>query len=103
MEIQYETPPQIEAMLVVRGLDDSTLEQLRATAAHHGRSVEAEVRQILEVHVSQLRDASGSRIRGAQAAAGALGRRTSERCETLSPMKQGLQMLLEMSAQAERK
>ncbi len=101
METQYETTqPQSEAMLVVRGLDDSTLEQLRATAAHHGRSVEAEVRKILEVHVSQLLDVSGSRIRDAHASAPRtqLEHIGIRKCESVAPMKSGLRMLLDIRA-----
>lgn len=36
------------ATLTVRGLDDATKTRLRVRAARHGRSMEAEVRAILE-------------------------------------------------------
>jgi antitoxin FitA len=36
------------ATLTIRGLDDATKTRLRVRAAHHGRSMEAEVRAILE-------------------------------------------------------
>lgn len=35
------------ATLTIRGLDDDVRERLRARAAEHGRSMEAEVREIL--------------------------------------------------------
>lgn len=36
------------ATLTIRGLDDATKTRLRVRAARHGRSMEAEVRSILE-------------------------------------------------------
>ena len=36
------------ATLTIRGLDDDTKSRLRVRAARHGRSMEAEVRSILE-------------------------------------------------------
>ncbi len=36
------------AALTIRGLDDDTKARLRVSAAQHGRSMEAEVRAILE-------------------------------------------------------
>ena len=101
MQTQYEiTQPRGEAMLVVQGLDDATLEKLRTTAARHGRSVEAEVRQILVVHVNQLLAASGSRIRDAQAPAPRtqLEHVGSRKCERVTPMTSGLRMLLDIRA-----
>lgn len=38
------------AQVLVRNLDDSVVEQLKANAARHHRSLEAEVRAILEEH-----------------------------------------------------
>ncbi|MBD5784903.1 Arc family DNA-binding protein [Cellulosimicrobium terreum] len=40
------------ATLTIRGLDDEVRERLRARAAEHGRSMEAEVREILTVTVT---------------------------------------------------
>ncbi|MFI2703019.1 FitA-like ribbon-helix-helix domain-containing protein [Cellulosimicrobium composti] len=39
------------ATLTIRGLDDDVRERLRARAAEHGRSMEAEVREILAAAV----------------------------------------------------
>lgn len=39
--------------IVVRNLDEKVKQQLRIRAAHHGRSMEAEVRAILEESVRQ--------------------------------------------------
>ena len=38
--------------LIVRRLDDETLRRLRVRAAHHGVSMEEEVRQIIKLAVS---------------------------------------------------
>ena len=38
------------AQVLVRNLDDSVVEQLKANASRHHRSLEAEVRSILEEH-----------------------------------------------------
>lgn len=40
------------ASLTIRHLDDATKERLRARAAQHGRSMEAEVREILQQAVT---------------------------------------------------
>ncbi len=51
------------ATLTIRGLDDQTKTRLRVRAAHHGRSMEAEVRCILDEALSeQAQDGLGSRI-----------------------------------------
>lgn len=44
------------ASLTVRDLDDEVKRRLRLRAAHHGRSMEAEVRAILADSVSTARD-----------------------------------------------
>jgi len=46
------------ATLTIRGLDDETKARLRVSAARHGRSMEAEVRSILEEALPS-RQASG--------------------------------------------
>lgn len=53
------------ATLTIRGLDDGTKARLRVSAARHGRSMEAEVRSILEEALpsQQASDGLGSRIR----------------------------------------
>lgn len=52
------------ATLTIRGLDDATKARLRVSAARHGRSMEAEVRSILEdaLPSPQASDGLGSRI-----------------------------------------
>jgi len=44
------------SMITVRDLDPEVKEKLRAQAARHGRSMEAEVRQILTVAVDAVDD-----------------------------------------------
>jgi plasmid stability protein len=53
------------ATLTIRGLDDETKARLRVSAARHGRSMEAEVRSILEEALpsQQTSVGLGSRIR----------------------------------------
>lgn len=60
------------ATLTVRGLNDATKTRLRVRAAHHGRSMEAEVRAILEDALPSETTSSGlgSRIHGRFAAIG---------------------------------
>jgi antitoxin FitA len=52
------------ATLTMRGLDDGTKARLRVSAARHGRSMEAEVRSILEevLPAQQASGGLGSRI-----------------------------------------
>ncbi|HSZ70187.1 MAG TPA: Arc family DNA-binding protein [Solirubrobacteraceae bacterium] len=47
------------ATLTIRGLDEQTKARLRVRAAHHGRSMEAEVRSILEEALPSPRAAGG--------------------------------------------
>lgn len=47
------------AAVSVRDLDDEVRERLRVRAAHHGRSMEAEIRAILTQAVSEPTDAVG--------------------------------------------
>ena len=47
------------ATLTIRGLDDETHARLRVRAAEHGRSMEAEVRAILQETVSSPAPATG--------------------------------------------
>jgi plasmid stability protein len=60
------------ATLTIRGLDDDTKARLRVSAAEHGRSMEAEVRAILEAALpsQQVARGLGSRIRARFAAVG---------------------------------
>jgi plasmid stability protein len=60
------------ATLTIRGLDDDTKARLRVSAAQHGRSMEAEVRAILEDALPSQRTTGGlgSRIRARFAAVG---------------------------------
>lgn len=60
------------ATLTVRGLDDETKARLRVSAARHGRSMEAEVRSILEdaLPSQQASGGLGSRIHARFAAVG---------------------------------
>lgn len=60
------------ATLTIRGLDDDTKARLRVNAARHGRSMEAEVRSILEEALPspQPSDGLGSRIHARFAAVG---------------------------------
>jgi plasmid stability protein len=53
------------ATLTIRGLDEETKTRLRVSAARHGRSMEAEVRYILEEALPSERPPGGlgSRIR----------------------------------------
>ncbi|MGA9876249.1 MAG: TraY domain-containing protein [Solirubrobacteraceae bacterium] len=60
------------ATLTIRGLDDETKMRLRLSAARHGRSMEAEVRVILQDALPQQSSSGGlgSRIRDRFAAVG---------------------------------
>jgi plasmid stability protein len=60
------------ATLTIRGLDDETKARLRVRAARHGRSMEAEVRAILEDALPSQQPSSGlgSRIHARFAAIG---------------------------------
>jgi plasmid stability protein len=60
------------ATLTVRGLDDATKTRLRVRAARHGRSMEAEVRAILEdaLPSEPIPGGLGSRIHARFAAIG---------------------------------
>lgn len=60
------------AALTIRGLDEDTKARLRVSAARHGRSMEAEVRSILEgaLPAPPASGGLGSRIRARFAAVG---------------------------------
>lgn len=47
------------ASISVRNLEDDVKERLRIRAAHHGRSMESEIRAILAEAVSELNDDAG--------------------------------------------
>jgi plasmid stability protein len=60
------------ATLTIRGLDDATKARLRVRAAHNGRSMEAEMRAILEEALPARSPSGGfgSRMRSRFAATG---------------------------------
>jgi len=102
MENQCKTSdPQAGSILVLKGLDSSIVAELRAAAARHGRSLDAEIALVLMAHVGRLASVSGTRTPAAPSAQ--TDRGVSAQFERLPPMKKGLQMLLEMSAHAKRK
>ncbi len=72
------------ATLTIRGLDDNTKARLRVRAAHHGRSMEAEVRAILEAALpsAPATGGLGSRIRARFAAVGGVELEQPDRSET---------------------
>lgn len=70
------------ATLTIRGLDDQTKTRLRVRAAHHGRSMEAEVRSILhEVLSPQAQGGLGSRMHTRFAAIGGIALEQTDRTE----------------------
>lgn len=80
------------ATLTIRGLDDESHARLRVRAAQHGRSMEAEVRAILQEQLSASPPASGlgSRIHARFAAIGGAefeppSRREAPRAAILDP------------------
>lgn len=58
MSTRFEGTP--TASLNIRQLDPALKEQLRIRAAHHGRSMEAEVRAILKEVLMEKRPATGA-------------------------------------------
>jgi antitoxin FitA len=71
------------ATLTIRGLDDDTKARLRVSAARHGRSMEAEVRAILEDALPQQQATGGlgTRIRARFGAIGGVELEPPERRE----------------------
>jgi plasmid stability protein len=71
------------ATLTIRGLDEDTKARLRVSAARHGRSMEAEVRAILEdaLPPEQATGGLGSRIRARFAAIGGVELEAPNRSE----------------------
>jgi plasmid stability protein len=70
------------ATLTIRGLDDQTKARLRVRAAHHGRSMEAEVRWILHEALSpQAQNGLGSRIHARFAAIGGIALKPPSRTD----------------------
>jgi antitoxin FitA len=71
------------ATLTIRGLDDDIKAQLRVRAAHHGRSMEAEVRAILHESLSVPVEKThvATRIRQRFAAVGGVDIPLQERTE----------------------
>jgi plasmid stability protein len=71
------------ATLTIRGLDDDTKARLRVSAAEHGRSMEAEVRAILQEALPgrQARVGLGSRIHARFSAVGGLELEPPDRSE----------------------
>lgn len=72
------------AALTIRGLDDDTKARLRVSAAQHGRSMEAEVRAILEdaLPSQPATRGLGSRIRARFAAVGGADMGPPDRSES---------------------
>ena len=70
------------AQVLVRNLDPSTIEKLKARAADHGRSLQAELKAILEAQVRQVTKAE------AQALAARIRQRIGLRPQTDSGMLQ---------------
>jgi plasmid stability protein len=88
-------------VLVVSGLENALLVQLRLAAARNGRSLDDEVASALSEHVHRL--FGDPRNRSPAASRTQIGQGMSEQCHGVSPMKRGLQMLLDVSAGAEAK
>lgn len=71
------------ATLTVRGLDDELHAQLRMRAARHGRSMEAEAREILRQHLAEAEPTGlGGRIHARFAAIGGVEFDLPERGDT---------------------
>lgn len=70
------------AQVLVRDLDASVVEKLKARAADHGRSLQAELKAILEAQVTQVTKAE------ARALAASIRRRIGVRPQTDSGMLQ---------------
>ncbi len=86
--------PQAGPIVVLKGLDSSVVAELRAAAARHGRSLDAEIVLALMAHVGRLSSASGTTTPGARGSR--TDRGVSAQFERLPPMKKGLHMLLEI-------
>jgi antitoxin FitA len=69
------------ATLTVRGLDDETRTRLRVRAAQHGRSMEAEVRAILQETLAEPGGGLGTRIHARFAAMGGVDLQIPDRTE----------------------
>ena len=69
------------ATLTVRGLDDDTRSRLRVRAAQHGRSMEAEVRAILQETLSEPAGGLGTRIHARFATVGGVDLQVPRRDE----------------------
>src|SRR5262249_10558621 len=78
------TPQALMATITIRGLDDELHARLRIRAARHGRSMEAEVRQILQEQLLAPRSIGGlgSRIHARFAALGGVDLDLPRREET---------------------
>jgi plasmid stability protein len=74
----------VVATLTVRGLDDDLHARLRVRAAQHGRSMEAEVREILRTELSRPTEPArlGSRIHARFAALGGVDLELPQRTES---------------------
>lgn len=75
------------ATLTIRDLDDELRARLRIRAARHGRSMEAEVREILRgaLAPSHSSDMLGSRVHQRFAAIGGADLETPDRLDTPRP------------------
>ena len=87
-------------MLVVRGLDKSMVEQLRRAAVRQGRSLDAEIALVLSAHLSRIPGVSGART--VAASGSQIDQSMPPKCEKLTPLKSGLQMLLEVSSRIDQ-
>lgn len=82
-------------MLVINGLDITTLSELRASADRNGRGLEAEIAFIIASHLRAVSASEGSTsMVGPDAQLGGV---TAESRGNIGPMKSGLRMLLDVS------
>ena len=61
------------ASMTIRDIDDRLKSKLRVRAAHHGRSMEEEAREILRTALSTSRSVSGSLVESIRSRIDALG------------------------------
>lgn len=98
-------------MLVINGLDGSTLAELQANAAQNGRCLDAEIAFILTAHVHNLRSSGSAKrassaeivrvppVRGTRSRAPSgeqLNHVADDTYERVTPMQSGLRMLLDI-------
>ena len=61
------------ASIIIRRLDDAVKAQLRIRAAHHGRSMEEEAREILKAELSSTRPGKANLVESIRRRAAAVG------------------------------